>query len=147
MKATFVRVAIAKASDPIDLAALQNVEAAARALEHAEASFEDRINANKALRGESPTMLSRGRQTQLDGFTADQIESDRELTEQLSRLESSYAVIEALHFGLTQDIPRARSMLKHYHPADYLLGEELVNLKEKLVVAMSSYLTQRPVEG
>lgn len=142
MKAAFVRIARSKTSDPGALAALADVEAAAQAFEDAEASFPDRINAGKALRGEPPTRLSRGKRAELDELANDQANIDRDLIEQLSGLESARSVIEALHFGLAQDIPRARALLKHYPPADRPLGEDLVLHKERLADAMSAYLRE-----
>lgn len=142
MKAAFVRIAISKTSDPRALAALADVEAAAQAFEDADASFVDRINANKALRGEPPTKLGRSKRAQLDALADDQANMDRDLIEQLSGLESARSVIEALYFGLAQDIPHARAMLKHYPPADRPLGEDLVLLKERLADAMSGYLRE-----
>lgn len=147
MKAAFIRIALSKTSDPNGLETLREIESAAQAFENADTSFIDRINANKALRGESPTQLSQNERAQLDELAHDQAALDADLLDQLSRLESAQAVIRALHFGLTQDIPRSRGMLKHYPAADYPLGEELVMLKEKLAAAMAAYLSQSPDEG
>lgn len=143
MKAAYVRIARSKTADAAALAAIEEIEAAARAFEAAEASFPERINANKALRGEAPVKLSKAKRAQLDELANDQIDIDAEITAQLTALDSAASVIEALHFGLTQDIPRARAMLKHYPPADLPLGEELVALKERLAAAMEKYLGTR----
>jgi hypothetical protein len=141
MKAAFIRIAIAKTADAGELAALSGIETAAIAFETADASFAERIEANKALRGEAPTKLRKSTREQLDALASDQADLDADLIAQLGALDSASSVIGALTFALTQDIPRARAMLKHYPAPDYPLGEEMVLLKERLADAMQRYLS------
>lgn len=144
MKAAFIKIAQAKTVDLRELELLRAIETRARAFEEAQASLPDRITANKASRGEAPTRLSRGERAQLAELAQDQTELDADLLQQLSALDSAQAVIGALHFGLSLDLPMARQMLKHYAPADRVLGEEVVALEEALAAAMAAYLAEFP---
>lgn len=144
MKAEFIRIAAAKTGDPEALAALREIEAHAAAFEEASATLADRIAASKAARGEGPVKLSKAKREQLAELEADGREIDRDLREQLQAAPTAGSVIWSLHFGLSDDAPRARSMLKYYHPDERPIGEEVVVLQERLVDALAAFLERFP---
>ncbi|MBU3055934.1 hypothetical protein [Pseudomonas indica] len=144
MKAAFIRIAQGKATGTAVLSALDDIRQAAQAFEEAEATFPARIAALKAPRGESPVKLSAARRAQLAELDADRIAMDADLLRQLEAPGSAREVIESLHFGLSLDIPSARSLLKHCPPDDRPLMEELVVLKETLLARMAGFLEAFP---
>ncbi len=92
MHPEFFRIAATKTTDSVALLMLAQLERAAQELADAEASFPERINANKAKRGENPTKLPKAKKDQLGEFAQDQID-----------LEGS-AILEALCYKVVTGI-------------------------------------------
>src|SRR5688572_8513045 len=99
-----VELAIAMAATDAEKSGLQPVLAAARALDDEERTFPDRIAANKALRGEGPTKLSRRKRDEVDGLARD---AEAAAAEQLARfadLPNARAILASLKGGLDADV-------------------------------------------
>lgn len=144
MNPEFFRIAATKTTDPVALPMLAKLERAAQELTNAEASFPERINANKAKRGEQPTKLTKAKKSQLGELAQDQVDLDTQLCNGFRTMSDPSQIVWATHYALTQDLPNARKFLKHYHPDDLALGEEIVNLKSQLLEAATSFLEAYP---
>lgn len=144
MSPKFFRLAATKTTDPVALDMLAELEQLAHALATVEASFPERINANKAKRGESPTKLSRKKADDLRALDQDQIDIDQEVYEDFSKVDSPSPILAAMAYALEQDIPNSKKFLKHYHPDDLPLGEEMVTLKVQLLEKVSAFLARYP---
>ena len=145
MNPEFFRIAATKTSDPVALAMLAQLEHAAQELVDAEAAFPERINANKAKRGEQPTKLRKAKKEQLSELAQDQIDLDVRLCDDFRRMREPSQIVWSTHYALTQDIPYARNFLKYYHPDDLFLGEEIVRLKSQLLDAATLFLNAYPL--
>lgn len=144
MNPEFFRIAATKTIDPEALALLARMEHVAQELTDADASFPERINANKAKRGELPTKLRKAKKEQLGELAQDQVDLDAKLCEDFRKMTEPSQVVWAVHYALTQDLPSARKFLKYYHPDDLLLGEEIVGLKSRLLDAATAFLDAYP---
>lgn len=145
MNSEFFRIAATKTADPLALEMLANMVRLAHELESADASFAERINANKAKRGEPPTKLSKPQKRHLSELAQDQIDLDAGLCNDFRAMESASQIIWAAHYALQQDLPNAQKFLKHYHPDDRPLGEEIVRLKSQLLEAAERFLKHYPL--
>lgn len=146
MNPIFFRLAAGKTTDPVALAMLAELERITQALAQAEATFVDRINANKIRRGEGPTRLSRARAAQLQELSEDQIDIERGLCAQFAQAHHPSFIVAAVDTALSLDLPNARKFLAHYHPDDLPLGRELVELKTLLKEKTSAFLAAYPNE-
>jgi hypothetical protein len=144
MNPEFFLIAATKTTDPVALTLLGELERFARELADADASFPERINANKAKRGEAPTKLSTARKQQLGELARDQIDLDFKLCSDFRQMTEPSQIVWAIHYALLQDMPNAQKFLKYYHPDDLPLGEELVRLKRRLLEAASAFLEMYP---
>ena len=144
MNPEFFRIAATKTTDPVALAMLAQLLRAAQELADADASFPERINANMAKRGERPTKLPKAKKEQLGELARDQIDLDAKLCDDFRKMTEPSQIVWSVHYALTQDLPNARKFLKHYHPDDLFLGEEIVRLKSQLLDAAHSFLEAYP---
>lgn len=144
MNPEFFRIAATKTIDPVALALLADLEYIAQELADADALFPERINANKARRGESPTELRKAKKGQLGELAQDQIDLAAKLCDDFRKMTEPSQIVWAVHYALTQDLPNARKFLKYYHPDDFFLGEKIVGLKSRLLDAATSFLEVYP---
>ena len=144
MNPEFFRIAATKTTDPVALAMLAQLQRAALELADAEASFPERINANKAKRGESPTKMPKAKREQLSELAQDQIGLDVKLCDDFRKMTEPSQIVWSVQYALTQDLPNARMFLKYYHPEDLFFGEEIVRLKSQLLDAATSFLEAYP---
>jgi hypothetical protein len=144
MNPELFRIAATKTTDPAALAMLARLEHAARELADADASFPERISANKAKRGEPPTKLRKAKKEQLGELAQDQIDLDARLCDDFRSMTEPSQIVWSAHHALTQDLPNARKFLKYYHPDDLFLGEEIVRLKSQLLDAAAAFLKAYP---
>lgn len=145
MNPEFFRIALAKTSDPVALALLDQMEHAAMALAAADAAFPERMNANKAKRGEHPTQLSKSRKQQLAALAQDKIDLDAKLCEDFRKMTDPSQIVWSAHHALTQDLANSRQFLKYYHPDDLPLGGDIVHLKSQLLEDATSFLETYPL--
>jgi hypothetical protein len=144
MNPEFFRIAATKTTDSVALLMLAQLERAAQELADADASFPERINANKAKRGENPTKLPKAKKGQLGEFAQDQIDLDAKLCDDFRKMTEPSQIVWSARYAMTQDLPNARKFLKYYHPDDLFLGEEIVRLKSQLLDAATSFLEAYP---
>lgn len=147
MKAAFFRIATAKSGAPEARDALEAIGRLAADFEHADATFPDRVRESKQRRGAGAPKLDKARREQLASLDADRIALDDDLARQFEALPSAQAIVRALHGAMGADLPNARKLLKHYHPDELPLGEDMVSRKEALVAAMSDFLNRFPEDG
>jgi hypothetical protein len=142
-----LRIAIAKASTPEELRALEIALAKADALSQIEAAFEARINASKAARGEGPTKLSRAKRGQLSEFSDDQAVLQAQQLVAFEAATSAIEIITALRAGLRTDLQFWSGAAKYTHAADLPVVEEFVNAKRELLAALDDFLKSRSPGG
>ena len=107
-------------------------------------SFVDRINTNKAARGEGPTRLPKRKREELGQYESDRIEGERDLTQSFAKLHGS-SIIAAMSEGLETDLKFwGGPMLKHAHVADRPLIEEVFEAKKLLQSGFKEFLERYP---
>ncbi len=144
MNPEFFRIAATKTTHPAALGMLAGLEKLAQELATAEASFPERINANKAKRGEKPTKLPRRKTEELKELEQDQIDIDQQVCEDFLKVDTPSQIVASVAYALEQDIPTAKKFLKHYHPDDLPLGEEIITLKVQLLEKAFAFLERYP---
>ncbi len=144
MNPEFFRIAATKTTDPVALAMLAHLEQLSQELAQADALFPERMAANKAKRGEPPTKLRKAKKEQLGELAQDQMDLDTKLCEDFLKMTEPAQIVWAVQYALLQDLPNARNFLKYYHPDDLFLGEEIVDLKSRLLDAATSFLKAYP---
>lgn len=144
MNPEFFRIAATKTTDLVALAMLEQLVRAAQELADAEAALPERINANKAKRGERPTKLSKAKKEQLGELAQDHLNLDANLCDDFRKMTEPSQIVWSAQYALTQDLPNARKFLKYYHADDLFLGEEIVRLKTVLLEAATLFLEAYP---
>jgi hypothetical protein len=140
MFARYIEIAADKASSEDEREALRAVLAAARRLDEQDRTFESRINASKAARGEGPTKLSKAKRREVDQYAADAAELADEQLQIFATLDHAREVVVALHAGLKADVRFWSTAHRMAHPSDRALVEEYTLAKKELLTAMSAYL-------
>jgi predicted nucleic acid-binding Zn-ribbon protein len=140
MFSRYIEVAAAKASSEEERESLRAIQAAASRLDEQERTFEARINASKAARGEGPTKLSKAKRREVDQYAADAAEMADEQLRTFSALDHAREVITALHGGLRADVRFWSKAPDMAHPSDRPIVEEFTLAKKDLLAAMSAYL-------
>ena len=107
-------------------------------------SFPDRINANKASRGEAPTKLSKRKREELAGYERDAVDLDQTLANDYRALEGS-SIVHAMSYALESDLKFwGGAMLKHAHPDDRPIIEEVLEAKKQLQSKFKQFLNCFP---
>lgn len=135
-----VELAISKASCEPEVAALNSVLDAVIVLDEEERTLGDRIDANKALRGEGPTKLSRRKRSEVDSYASDADESQAQQLKEFAGFERSSTIIACLAPGLQADVTFWKSNCKKAHPSDVPIIQSFVAKKADLCKAMGDYL-------
>ncbi|MBF0103002.1 MAG: hypothetical protein HQK77_19060 [Desulfobacterales bacterium] len=146
MNPNYFQIAATKTTEPQAIELLMELKQLAQELSASEMKFPERINANKARRSEKPTKLSRSDAALLKNLEQDMIDLEHQLCEDFSKMDTLSEIIWSLYNGFTEDINNSNKMLKHYHPDDLPLGEEMIGLKLKLNDTMASFLKLYPNE-
>lgn len=140
MYARYLEVAVSKASSDSEREALREVVVIASKLDEQERTFESRINASKAARGEGPTRMSKAKRQEVDQYAADAAElADGQLRE-FAGFEQARDIAVALRAGLRMDVQFWSKAHLKAHPADRAVVEEFARAKKDLLDALSSYL-------
>jgi exoribonuclease R len=137
-----IQIAISKTSSPEDLHSLNEIFKLAETLEMVESTFENRINSNKALRGEKPTGVTRTNKQEINQYKKDAEELINQLSKDLSLMENPREIIQAICFGFDSDIAFWKQAVKCAHPEDMPVIEELLSAKIKLHDALTIYLDE-----
>ncbi len=144
MNPNYFAIAAAKIRHPEALALLEALQNTAQLLRDCESTLPQRINVNKATRGEASVVLSTSEQNMLAGLAQDQAELEAELSRDFAGMSSAGEIIWALHYGLSADVERSRDLLQHYHADDRALAEEALLLKQKLLGQLGQFLSHFP---
>ncbi|HKQ30131.1 MAG TPA: hypothetical protein VJS66_02500 [Burkholderiales bacterium] len=121
MHETLVEIAVTKARSPVEREVLSQLVKLATELSAFEATFESRINANKAQRGEKPTKLRSVKQQDLNQYDKDAQALTEQLALDLASMEHPGDVIRALLAGRDSDIKFWQQAHKYAHPAEAAL--------------------------
>lgn len=135
-----IQIAISKTSSSKELHSLNEILKLADTLDMIESAFEDRINSNKALRGEKPTGVTRTKRQEINQYKKDAEELTNQLVKDFSLMENPREIIQAICFGFDGDIAFWKQAGKYAHPADMPVIEELLSAKIKLHDALIGYL-------
>lgn len=139
-----LKIAISNATDPEAKSKLIDLAPIFEKVYELNETFPERINANKAARGERPTKVSSRKREELAQYEKDAIDIDRGLTEDF-RTQSPSSIIYAMSYALDTDLSFwGGAMLKHAHPADRPLVEEVFAAKSELQSKFKQYLKRFP---
>jgi hypothetical protein len=112
----------------------------------ADRTFTDRVNASKSARGEEPTKLRKSRREEVAAYAGDAEEAEKGLTRDLAGLSGESAVW-ALSTALETELSFWSSQgLKHAHPAERPIIEELIQVKRRLLDELKEFLCLYPPE-
>ena len=137
-----IQIAISKTTSPDKLDFLNEISKLAETLDTLESAFEERINSNKALRGEKPTIVTRSKKKEINQYKKDADELTNQLAEDFLLMENTKDIIQAIRSGFDGDIVFWKQAVKYAHPADMFIVEELLSSKIKLRDALTAYLNQ-----
>lgn len=135
-----LRIALGKMGPLSDRSLFEQALSAAQALELVAAGFEERINANKAARGEKPTRLSKGQRAQIESYTSDAQALEREQLAIHEAELSPQEIVQALRTGLQSDLTFWSGAAKYAHADDRAIVEEFVAAKQRLLVNLDAIL-------
>ena len=129
-----IQLAVSKAATDGELAALHPIAAIASELDEQERTFEARINASKAARGEGPTKVSKAKRQEIDQYAADAVEIAAEQLKEFAALDNAWTIIFALHMGLDSDTKFWSKAHLKAHPSDAAIVQAFADAKIKLRV-------------
>jgi len=138
----YIELAASKAATDEELTTLRQIIVIASELDVQERTFETRINANKAARGEDPTKLSKAKREEIDQYAADATEMAAEQLKQFAALDSAWEIVFALHRGLDTDVKFWSKAHLKAHPLDGPIVREFARAKARLRDALAAYLEQ-----
>lgn len=140
----YIQLAVSKTTTDEELAALHPIVAIASELDKQERTFEARINASKAARGEGPTKVSKAKRQEIDQYAADAMEMAAEQLKEFALLDNAWAIIFTLHIGLDSDAKFWSKAHLKAHPSDAAIVQEFAGAKTRLRDALAAYLGQFP---
>jgi hypothetical protein len=141
-----VQISASKASNALELDALTKMVPLARRVDEDELTFGERIDRNKALRGELPTTVSRRKRAEIDSFAADADEMTASLLLQFEALGSSASVIKCLEMALDQNIRFWSKVQDKAHEDDRSIISDYVRVRTDLYSALGAYLAEYYVD-
>ena len=137
-----IELAVSKASSNAEFDALRRVLFAAVAVDEEDRTFAERIDANKALRGEAPTKLSKRKKAEVDGYAADANELEAQQLAEFSSLESAESVVFCLKMALDGDVRFWEKAHEKGDPADAPIVQSFAAAKVRLRDSMAAYLSE-----
>jgi hypothetical protein len=139
-----LEIAIANTTDPAAKSMLAELAPTFERVCQLNETFPARINANKAARGEAPTKLPKQKREELAGYDQDAIDLERTLTNDYRTLAGP-SIIHSMSYALETDLKFwGGAMLKHAHPSDRVLIEEVVEAKRQLQNQFKHFLARFP---
>ena len=114
----------------------------AETLDTLESYIEDRINRNKALRGEKPTRLPRSKKSEINQYKNDADNLMSQMKSDCMLMDNPKDIIRAIFSGFGSDIAFWTQAVKYAHPADKAIVDEFLAAKIKLRDTMAAYLNQ-----
>jgi hypothetical protein len=139
-----VRIALSKSRSPGERADFFTMLERAEQLDKVESEFQSKINASKAVRGEGPTLLSKGKRAQLQHLAQDEREMASEQLITLESMPTAAAVVRVLHSGLQSDVAFWQQAPKHTHAADLHVVQEFIEAKASLLESLTAFLARHP---
>jgi hypothetical protein len=136
-----IELSVSKAATDAESDVLRDVLVAAIAVDEEERKFSDRINTNKALRGEAPTKLSKRKKAEIDGYAADAREMEAQQVAEFSGFDSAQSIVYCLKTALDGDVKFWGRMHEKAHPADAPIVQSFAAAKARLRDAMAAYLS------
>jgi hypothetical protein len=107
-------------------------------------TFEKRINASKAARGEKPTKLSKAKREEIDGYEKDAEEIEEKLTRDFASM-SGETIIWVLSTALEPHVQFWSGVnLKRAHPLDRPVIEETLAPRKELLEKPQALVAQFP---
>ena len=146
MWSPFIEIAASKAA-AAERSMLEQILSLAIRLDELEASFESKINASKASRGESPTRLSKSEREELQHLAEDEKDLESELLVEYRKMRDASDIVASLHADSELDVSFWRDNRGHAHPDDRPILGELVEAKADLSEAMARFLERYPATG
>ena len=138
-------IAISKMHNPVARRMLEETQDLYNEVCELDRTFIDRINANKAARGEGPTKLSKAKREKIAQYVQDAAEADEQLTRDFAKMQSGEIIVEALIAGLETEIAFwDKSGRKHAHPSDRHIVEESLQAKKRLYERLKKFLEYFP---
>ena len=139
-----IQLAVSKAATDGECAALHPLVAIGSELDEQERSFEARINASKAARGEGPTKVSKAKRQEINQYAADAMEIAAEQWKEFAALDNARTIVFALHMGLESDTKFWSKAHLMAHPSDAAIVQAFADAKIKLRDALAAYLGKFP---
>ena len=139
-----IQLAVSKAATDGECAALHPLVAIGSELDEQERSFEARINASKAARGEGPTKVSKAKRQEINQYAADAMEIAAEQWKEFAALDNARTIVFALHMGLESDTKFWSKAHLKAHPSDAAIVQAFAGAKTRLRDALAAYLRQFP---
>lgn len=139
-----IELAISKAQSDAQRDALHPIVLIAAALDEQEQTFEARMNASKAARGEGPTRLSKSKRSEVDRYAADAREMGEEQLREFAELDDPWLIVFSLHAGMVHDVDFWSKPDPGGHPSDAVIVREFLQAKIELRDALAAYLAQFP---
>ncbi len=136
----YIELAASKAATDEELEVLRSIIDIASELDEQELTFEARINANKAARGESPTRLSKAKLQEIDQYATDAMEIENKQPGEFKTFSCAQPIIFALHMGLDSDVKFWSKIHTKAHPSDCSIVQEFARAKARLRDALATYL-------
>jgi len=136
-------VARAKATDPVQIAALEKLVVAARECDVLEANFAERISASKARRGANPPDIPRAKRTQINSLGNDRIEVMESIRLRLAD-HSPERIVRTMHLGMAGVLARRDRMRASMHPDDAAIYDENTAGLARLISGLSEFLERFP---
>ena len=139
-----IELALSKAATHDEAIALRPVLLAAHQLQLSEANFEERINENKALRGERPVALTPRRQAEVSAYAADAEEMTAQQLREYATFSSARSIIATLQFALEQDASFWSRAHRKAHRSDSAIVQAFAAQKARLRDEVNRYLSAYP---
>ena len=139
-----LEIAIANTADPEAKSMLVELAPTFEKVCQLNQGFPARINANKASRGEAPTKLPKRKREDLAAYDQDAIDLERKLTNDYRTLAGS-SIIHSMSYALETDLKFwGGTLLKHAHPSDRPIVEEVFEAKKQLQSKFKHFLQRFP---
>jgi len=139
-----LELAVTKAGSDARRNALLPIVPIAAELDGQEWSFEARINAAKAARGEGPTKLSKKKREEIDQYALDAKEIEEAQIKEFSAADDPWLIVFALHMALENDIGFWSKSFPKENPEESAIVQAFLQAKTRLRDALASYLEQFP---
>jgi hypothetical protein len=138
-----VQIAVSKADTDVEADALARIIPIARRVDAEERTFAERINRNKAFRGQSSTtQISKRKSAEIDAYAADADEMKASQLLQFEALGSAASVVKCLEMALGHDVKFWAIAHQQAHEADRSIVHAFASVRIDLHSALAAYLAE-----